>query len=129
MPKSALHPKETVTRTGALLPGSRDIELINASIPVGHVRSVLFDFDGTVSLIREGWRDIMIPMMVEILADLGGNETGDQLHAVVSEFVDRLTGRQTIYQMVQLAEEVTKRGGTPADPLEYKRQYNDRLLE
>jgi len=29
---------------------------------------VLFDFDGTLSLIRSGWVDVMVPMMVEILA-------------------------------------------------------------
>ena len=31
--------------------------------------------------------------------------------------------------MIQLAEEVRKRGGAPGDPLEYKRLYHDRLLE
>ena len=29
--------------------------------------------------------------------------------------------------MIQLAEEVAKRGGRPLDPLEYKRIYLDRL--
>jgi beta-phosphoglucomutase-like phosphatase (HAD superfamily) len=41
----------------------------------------------------------------------------------------RLNGKQTIYQMIQLAEEIAKRGGTPLEPLEYKRQYHDRLWE
>jgi 3-oxoacyl-[acyl-carrier protein] reductase len=31
-------------------------------------RVVLFDFDGTLSLIRSGWVETMVPMMVEILA-------------------------------------------------------------
>jgi phosphoglycolate phosphatase len=38
-----------------------------------------------------------------------------------------LTGKQTIYQMIQLAEEVEKRGGIALDPLEYKREYLQRL--
>jgi len=46
----------------------------------------------------------------------------------VYEFVDKLTGKQTIYQMMQLAEEVAKRGGTPKEPLEYKDMYNQRLM-
>jgi phosphoglycolate phosphatase-like HAD superfamily hydrolase len=50
-------------------------------------------------------------------------------HAAVEEFVMRLNGRQTIYQMIQLAEEVRRRGGTPLDPLVYKRRYHDRLME
>jgi len=33
------------------------------------------------------------------------------------------TGRQTIYQMMRLAEEARKHGGTPCDPLDYKWQY------
>jgi phosphoglycolate phosphatase-like HAD superfamily hydrolase len=39
-----------------------------------------------------------------------------------------LTGKQTIYQMIRLAEEVTLRGGTPRDPLDYKQEYHDRLM-
>ena len=40
----------------------------------------------------------------------------------------RLTGRQTIYQMIQLAEEVRRRGGQPLDPLAYKHRYHDLLM-
>ena len=39
----------------------------------------------------------------------------------------RLTGKQTIYQMLQLCEEIKKRGGQPAEALAYKRAYHDRL--
>ncbi|MBN1443590.1 MAG: HAD family hydrolase, partial [Planctomycetes bacterium] len=45
------------------------------------------------------------------------------------DFVMELNGKQTIYQMIRLAEEVSKRGGTPRDPLEYKKLYHDRLME
>ena len=31
---------------------------------------VLFDFDGTLSLIREGWPQVMTPMFVEMLPPL-----------------------------------------------------------
>jgi phosphoglycolate phosphatase len=50
-----------------------------------------------------------------------------QLTSIVTEFVTRLTGKQTIYQMLQLAEEVKKRDGTPLDPLDYKQVYLGRL--
>ena len=50
-------------------------------------------------------------------------KTREQLETLVVEFVDRLTGKQTIYQMIQLSEEVEKRGGTPKPPLAYKDQY------
>jgi phosphoglycolate phosphatase-like HAD superfamily hydrolase len=90
---------------------------------------VLFDFDGTLSLIREGWPQVMIPMMVEALRETGTKETDADLTAAVEDFVMRLNGRQTIYQMIQLAEEVKKRGGTPLEPLAYKHRYHDRLME
>lgn len=90
-------------------------------------RVALFDFDGTLSLIRAGWFDVMVPMMVEILASLGTGETKEELERTVREFVYRLTGRQTIYQMIELARQVELRGGKPEDPLTYKYQYLDRL--
>lgn len=105
------------------------IEIINPYIERGHIRHALFDFDGTVSLIREGWQGVMIPMMVEVLLETPTHESEEELCAVVTEFVDRLTGKQTIYQMIQLCEEVRQRGGEPLDPLEYKWMYLDRLWE
>jgi phosphoglycolate phosphatase-like HAD superfamily hydrolase len=111
-----------------LLPGTQ-IEIVNAALERGRVRSALFDFDGTLSLIREGWQQVMKPMMVEILLDLGTGEPEADLAALVSDFVDRLTGKQTIYQMIELAEQVEQRGGIPRDPLEYKHEYLDRLWQ
>jgi len=35
---------------------STNIEIINPHLERGHIRHALFDFDGTVSLIREGWQ-------------------------------------------------------------------------
>ena len=89
----------------------------------------MFDFDGTLSLIRAGWQDVMVPMMVDVLAELGTGESREELTRLVRDFVDELTGKQTIFQMIRLAEEVRKRGGTPKDPLDYKREYLDRLME
>ncbi len=106
-----------------------EIEIIRADLPRGRFRSVLFDFDGTLSLIREGWPDVMIPMMVEVLQETGTAETEAELQAKVEEFVMRLNGRQTIYQMIQLAEEVLRRGGKPLDPLQYKHQYHELLMQ
>jgi phosphoglycolate phosphatase len=105
-----------------------EIEILRADLPRGRFRSVLFDFDGTLSLIREGWPQVMIPMMVEVLRETGTAESEKQLTATVEEFVMRLNGRQTIYQMMQLAEEVRRRGGRPLDPLDYKHRYHDLLM-
>lgn len=110
------------------LPGTA-IEILRDGIARGRFRSVLFDFDGTLSLIREGWPDVMIPMMVGELQATGTSETAAELRQAVEEFVMRLNGRQTIYQMIQLADEIRQRGGTPRDPLDYKHQYHDLLWQ
>lgn len=91
------------------------------------VRAALFDFDGTLSLIRSGWVDVMVPMMVEILLDLKTGETEADLRAVVEDFVWRLTGKETIYQMMEFADHVARRGGRALPALEYKKMYLDRL--
>jgi phosphoglycolate phosphatase-like HAD superfamily hydrolase len=105
-----------------------EIEVVRPDLPRGKFRGVLFDFDGTLSLIREGWPQVMIPMMVEILRKTGTSESDDELHGHVEEFVMRLNGRQTIYQMIQLAAEVKKRNGQPLDPLDYKHRYHNLLM-
>jgi phosphoglycolate phosphatase len=105
-----------------------EIEIVRPLARKSPPRHVLFDFDGTLSLIREGWPEVMVPLMVEILQATGTKETTAELSKLAGDFVMQLTGKQTIYQMIRLAEEVTKRGGVPLDPTEYKQMYHDRLL-
>ena len=90
-------------------------------------KSALFDFDGTLSLIREGWQQIMVPYFCELLQASPDN-SGD-IEACVIDFVDRLTGKQTIFQCIQVGEEIKKRGGTAEEPLVYKTEYLRRLHE
>lgn len=92
-------------------------------------RHAVFDFDGTLSLIREGWPEVMVPMMVEVLRATGTSESDEQLAQLCLDFIMQLNGKQTIYQMIRLAEEVRQRGGQPDAPLVYKQRYHDRLLE
>ena len=105
------------------------IEIVRQGVSAGRSKVALFDFDGTLSLIRTGWVDVMVPMMVEILAELKTGENEEDLRALVDDFVARLTGEQTIYQMIELAHQVKQRGGKPLPPLEYKSLYNDRLMQ
>ncbi|HEV8059598.1 MAG TPA: HAD family hydrolase [Gemmataceae bacterium] len=106
-----------------------EIEVLRPGMQRGRFRFVLFDFDGTLSLIREGWPQVMIPMMTRVLRETATTESDSELTARVEEFVMRLNGRQTIYQMMQLADEVRARKGTPEDPLVYKHRYHDLLME
>jgi phosphoglycolate phosphatase len=108
-----------------------DIEAVADYKELGKFKYALFDFDGTISLIREGWQDIMKPYFFGVLksAPGAGAETDESIMKCVHDFVDLNTGKQTIYQCMELANEVRKRGGEPLEPLEYKEEYHRRLLE
>ncbi|MDW8309352.1 MAG: hypothetical protein RMK20_08255, partial [Verrucomicrobiales bacterium] len=88
------------------------IEFAPGFAPRPDVSHVLFDFDGTLSLIREGWPEVMVPMFAEFLPPLPG-ETEAARRQLCHEDIMRLNGKQTIYQMIQLAERIRQRGGTP----------------
>ena len=92
-------------------------------------RFVLFDFDGTVSLFREGWQGVIIPMMVETLAPLAAGLDRDAVTRLVTDDIVRTTGLPTIVQMMGLADRVKEFGGTPRDPGAYKTEYLRRLHE
>ena len=94
-----------------------------------HIRYAMFDFDGTISLIRQGWQEIMIPYFMEVVTATGTTETQQEIRELVQEFVDRLTGKQTIYQCMALDDAVVARGGPRRDPGEYKKEYLRRLDE
>lgn len=112
----------------SFLPGT-SIEIVRPRVLASPPAHALFDFDGTLSLIREGWMDIMLPMMVRILLPYARPGEGPEaIEALARDFVTELTGKQTIYQMMRLAEEVAARGGSPRDPLDYKAEYHDLLM-
>ena len=104
------------------------IELISDARPIVPPKHVLFDFDGTISLIRKGWQEIMSALIVEVLRKTGTDETENELFDFATRLIAETTGLQTVYQMIRLAEEVKKRGVKPEEPLDYKHVYNRRLL-
>ncbi|MGE3314873.1 MAG: HAD family hydrolase [Planctomycetaceae bacterium] len=122
--------KRRVQQVGStqFLPGTT-VEVVHEIHLAAPPRFALFDFDGTISLVREGWPEVMIPMLVDELVACKTSETREELTTLVGNFVAELTGKQTIYQMFRLSEEITKRGGTPKDPNVYKERYHDLLME
>ncbi|MCL1921670.1 MAG: HAD family hydrolase [Kiritimatiellaeota bacterium] len=102
---------------------------MNPDAPRGAFKHAVFDFDGTISLIREGWQQIMIPYFTEELLNTpqGKGKCREEMEAFARDFIYVLTGKQTIYQCIRLAEEVARFGGTPRDPQAYKDEYHRRL--
>jgi phosphoglycolate phosphatase len=104
------------------------VEFSSGFAPRRNLSHVLFDFDGTLSLIRQGWPEVMVPMFAEMLPPLPG-ESDEARAQLCLDDIMRLNGKQTIYQMIQLADRIRERGGTPREPLWYKHEYLRRLDE
>ncbi|TFG97700.1 MAG: HAD family hydrolase [Calditrichales bacterium] len=106
------------------------------AIERGKVKHAVFDHDGTISALREGWEKVMEPVMIRAI--LGDHyETADETlyHKVVNrvkDFIDKSTGIQTVVQMQGLVEMVKEFGLVPPeqvlDNFGYKKIYNDGLM-
>ena len=102
------------------------VEFSPGFAPRPGIRHVLFDFDGTLSLIREGWVEVMMAMFLEMLPPRAG-ETEVAARQMLHDDIMRQNGKQTIYQMIQFAERIHERGGKVREPLWYKNEYLRRL--
>ena len=104
-------------------------------IKSGRVRVALFDFDGTVSLLRRGWENVMEKVMVEAIT--GGKEISEKLYHqilnAVRNLINRSTGVRTSVQMRVLERMVQRYGLVPEREIlsyrEYKKVYTSRLKE
>lgn len=100
------------------------------------LRHALFDHDGTLSTLRQGWEQIMEPMMTRAILGPRYHDAQQPLHHkvvdAVRQLIDQTTGIQTLVQMQGLVELVRQFGCVPpAEILDigsYKQLYNDALL-
>ncbi|WP_026631204.1 PfkB family carbohydrate kinase [Dyadobacter alkalitolerans] len=116
-----------------------EVELCEPGVleKLGQIRYAVFDHDGTISSLRQGWEEIMEPVMMKaILGDHYDTIDANAFHKVlgqVKEFIHKTTGIQTIYQMEGLVNLVREAGYVPEheilDKFQYKALYNDGLME
>ncbi len=106
---------------------SASIEIICPAPQPTCLQHALFDFDGTISLLRQGWQAVMAPLMVELLSACPHSEPDPELARLVDGYIATSTGIQTIYQMIWLAEAIAARGGQAQPPEVYKALYLERL--
>lgn len=96
---------------------------------LGRIRHVLFDFDGTLSVLRQGWEEVMVPVMVEAIC--GVARLPDKIiEQEVRQYIDRSSGILTIHQMEWLVDAVERYGlaGEPRTAAAYKAAYLERLM-
>lgn len=104
------------------------MEIIHPDFARGKARVALFDFDGTLSLLRRDWVTIMHALMRAELQRAPLCESVEQLDAFITDLIYSTAGQQTIYQMIRLAHEIEKRGGAPNTPDAYLQLFLDELL-
>ncbi len=114
-----------------------EIEVINEWTQPLNIQHAIFDHDGTISTLREGWEHIMQPMMMKAILGDHFSDADEALyhkvHTRVIDFIDKTTGIQTLVQMKGLVDLVKEFGLVPADQIldefGYKEIYNDELLK
>jgi phosphoglycolate phosphatase len=85
----------------------------------------MFDFDGTVALVRAGWMPVMLDMMMETLGPLG--EDVAAVRAEAEAYVARLTGKDTVFQMRAFADHVRALGGEARSGESYRDEFFARM--
>ena len=83
------------------------------------IRHVLFDFDGTLSLVRAGWAEVMTEMFMGLLP---GADRG-----FVADGIMALNGKATIHQMDWLAVQRRDRGLPAGMGADYLAEFLRRL--
>lgn len=123
-------------RMASYLPDS-EIEIVHHWKKNLKIRHAIFDHDGTLSTLREGWELIMAPMMIKAILGDQFKQADEALfrkvQTRVNEFIDRTTGIQTLVQMKGLLDLIREFGIVPEDRIldefGYKQIYNEELLK
>jgi rfaE bifunctional protein kinase chain/domain len=114
-----------------------EIEVIGELPSDLQIEHCIFDHDGTLSTLREGWEKIMEPMMVQAVLGPRYESADPTLFAKITKevrsLIDRTTGIQTLVQMQRLAELVRQAAFVDEkqilDEHGYKRIFNEQLLK
>jgi phosphoglycolate phosphatase-like HAD superfamily hydrolase len=101
------------------------------------IEHCIFDHDGTLSTLREGWEKIMEPMMMRAILGPRYATASSALFArttsEVRHFIDGTTGVQTLAQMKGLVELVRQAGFVREEEIldehGYKQIFNESLLK
>lgn len=123
------------SRRAHYLPGT-EFEVITEIPDNLSITHAIFDHDGTVSTLRQGWEKVMEPMMIRAI--LGENfESADEslyqrVVEIVRTYIEQSTGVQTLVQMKELVSLVREFGYVQEkeilDEFGYKKIYNEHLM-
>ncbi len=124
------------TSSSARYIGTTEIEIVEELPSAQTIRFAIFDHDGTISTLREGWEQIMEPMMVRSILGKQHEKSDPTLsrrvRARVQDLIERTTGIQTIAQMQELVQLIREFDLVAQDEVltaaQYKDIYNEEIL-
>ena len=120
---------------GSLFQKFEDSEICVLGAPAinGPIRCFVFESDGVISTLREGWQKIMAMMMIEMIVGQA-TPSDEELNIVKSEvygFVRCSAGFHVLLQMGELVDMISSYGFVPDneihEPAAYKAIYDKRL--
>ncbi|MBA7575811.1 hypothetical protein ES708_17647 [subsurface metagenome] len=93
---------------------------------------MLFDHDGTLSTLRQGWEQVMEPVMIKAILgekyETADNALYQNVRNRVMEFINKTTGVQTIVQMEGLVQMVDEFNLVPKEKILDKFSYKKYLM-
>ena len=114
-----------------------EIEIVSERPDGRRITHAIFDNDGTISTLRQGWEEVMEPVMIRSILGNRWREVDESGYQRVRErvrgYIDKTTGIQTLVQMLGLVEMVREFGYVREEKIldehGYKEVYNRELLE
>jgi len=114
-----------------------EIEVIGEVAPVGEISHAIFDHDGTVSSLRQGWEPIMESVFIRLILGAQYESADESVYRRIADhtasYISRSTGIQTLKQMSALADMVRDFGfvgeNEILDAHGYKKIYLEALME
>jgi sugar/nucleoside kinase (ribokinase family)/phosphoglycolate phosphatase-like HAD superfamily hydrolase len=131
------HPQLAANESFAQYVQGTEIEIVDPcfkkrkKIPL---KVAIFDHDGTISVLRQGWEEVMYTMMIDAVTGKSNLSSAEitSVQATVRTLIEKTTGIQTLAQMYQLRGMVLSFGfvneADVLSPEEYKNIYNTSLL-
>ena len=113
-------------------PGSRIeiTETLERKLSPSHI---MMDHDGTISVLREGWEDLMVNLMLRCITGPSlsrlSPEEKQTLTDKVNQLISQTTGAPTIVQMEGLVEMIEREGYTSISAIKTAEAYKAMYLE
>ncbi|MEM6843260.1 MAG: PfkB family carbohydrate kinase [Bacteroidota bacterium] len=109
------------------------IEIVEKYLLQRPIKFAMFDHDGTISVLRQGWEEIMQPLMLrsiagDAFADLSLPQK-DELAAKITQLIGQTAGAPTIVQMEGLVELIQREGFVSSEDIYSPEYYKQEFLK